>query len=79
MGLLSNERGNLVTWDEKAEILNDLFASVFISKGSNHIFKISLATEKILQFSKYILSLITMIGVLMIHDNTELLLEKPSY
>ena len=37
MGPLWKEMGELVTWDmEKAEVLNDFFASVFTSKGSSH-------------------------------------------
>ena len=37
MGLLQNETGDLITWDmEKAEVLNDFFASVFTSKCSSH-------------------------------------------
>ncbi|PKU33940.1 rna-directed dna polymerase from mobile element jockey-like [Limosa lapponica baueri] len=37
VGPLQKERGDLVTQDmEKAEVLNDFFASVFTGKGSNH-------------------------------------------
>ncbi|GAB0209752.1 hypothetical protein GRJ2_003440900 [Grus japonensis] len=37
VGPLQNETGDLVTQDmEKAEVLNDFFASVFTSKGSSH-------------------------------------------
>ncbi|KAK4824825.1 hypothetical protein QYF61_019675 [Mycteria americana] len=37
VGLLQKETGELVTWDmEKAEVLNDFFASVFTSKCSSH-------------------------------------------
>ncbi|GAB0201665.1 tenascin-X [Grus japonensis] len=37
VGPLWNEIGDLVTWDmEKAEVLNDFFASVFTGKGSSH-------------------------------------------
>ncbi|GAB0204977.1 mitochondrial enolase superfamily member 1 [Grus japonensis] len=37
VGPLWNETGDLVTWDmEKAEVLNDFFASVFTGKGSSH-------------------------------------------
>ncbi|GAB0209770.1 mitochondrial enolase superfamily member 1 [Grus japonensis] len=37
VGPLQNEMGDLVTQDmEKAEVLNDFFASVFTSKGSSH-------------------------------------------
>ena len=37
MGPLQKETGDLVTWDmEKAEVLNDFFASVFTSKCSSH-------------------------------------------
>ena len=37
MGPLWKETGDLVTWNmEKAEVLNDFFASVFSSKYSSH-------------------------------------------
>ena len=37
MGPLQKGTGDLVTWDmEKAEVLNDFFASVFTSKCSSH-------------------------------------------
>ncbi|GAB0204829.1 mitochondrial enolase superfamily member 1 [Grus japonensis] len=37
VGLLQNDTGDLVTWDmEKAEVLNDFFASVFTGKCLNH-------------------------------------------
>ncbi|GAB0176539.1 mitochondrial enolase superfamily member 1 [Grus japonensis] len=37
VGLLWKETGDLVTWDmEKAEVLNNFFASVFTSKCSSH-------------------------------------------
>ncbi|GAB0207101.1 mitochondrial enolase superfamily member 1 [Grus japonensis] len=37
VGPLQNETGDLVTQDmEKAEVLNDFFASVFTSKSSSH-------------------------------------------
>ena len=37
MGPLWKETGDLVTRDEeKAEVLNDFFASVFTTKGSSH-------------------------------------------
>ncbi|GAB0187869.1 mitochondrial enolase superfamily member 1 [Grus japonensis] len=37
MGLLWNETGNLVTWGmEKAEVLNDFFASIFTGKCFSH-------------------------------------------
>ena len=37
MGPLQKKTGDLVTWDmEKAEVLNDVFASVFIGKCSSH-------------------------------------------
>ncbi|GAB0204905.1 mitochondrial enolase superfamily member 1 [Grus japonensis] len=37
VGPLQNETEDLVTWDmEKAELLNDFFASVFTNKGSSH-------------------------------------------
>ena len=38
MGPLQKETEDLVTWDmEKAEVLNDFFASVFTTKCSSHI------------------------------------------
>ena len=37
VGPLQKETGDLVTWDmEKAEVLNDFFASVFTGKCSSH-------------------------------------------
>ena len=37
MGPLWKEMGDVVTWDmEKAEVLNDFFASVFTGKCSRH-------------------------------------------
>ena len=37
LGPLQKETGDLVTWDmERAEVLNDFFASVFTSKCSSH-------------------------------------------
>ena len=37
VGPLWKEKGDLVTWDmEKAEVLNDFFASVFTGKCSSH-------------------------------------------
>jgi len=37
MGPLWKKMGDLVTWDmEKAEVLNDVFASVFTGKCSSH-------------------------------------------
>ena len=42
MGPLWKEMGHLVVWDmEKAEVLNDFFALVFISKCSSHTTQIS--------------------------------------
>ncbi|PKU41566.1 hypothetical protein llap_8141 [Limosa lapponica baueri] len=37
VGPIWKEMGDLITWDmDKAEVLNDFFASVFASKGSSH-------------------------------------------
>ncbi|GAB0186142.1 mitochondrial enolase superfamily member 1 [Grus japonensis] len=42
VGSLQNDMGDLVTWDmEKAEVLNDLFASVFTGKCSSHTTQVS--------------------------------------
>ena len=42
VGPLRKETGDLVTWDmEKAEVLNDFFASVFTSKCSSHTARVT--------------------------------------
>jgi len=42
VGLFQKEAGDLVTWDvEKAEVLNDFFASVFNSKCCSHTARVA--------------------------------------
>jgi len=42
VGSLWKETGDLVTWDmEKAEVLNDFFASVFTGKCSSHTVQVA--------------------------------------
>ena len=50
MGPLWKETGDLVTRDmEKAEVLNDFFASVFTSKGSSHTAQVAESKGKNLE------------------------------